>query len=84
MFIFLNTMFLAVVYVLLIAFMLSKPGSETDGGADDDTDGRGGDGGWDDSDDLPPLDLPPGIFILPPDQDDPSLAKKPSSDEVFL
>jgi len=73
-------MFLAVVYVVLIAFMLSKPGSAFDNNADDDTDGKGGDGGWDDSDDLPPLDLPPGVFILPPDQEDPSIRKVQTAD----
>jgi hypothetical protein len=74
MFILINTMFLAIIYVILIAFMLSKPGSAFGKDNDDDI-GRGGDGGWDGSDGRPPLDLPPGVYILPPDADDPSIRR---------
>ncbi len=37
-----------------------------------DSDGGSGDGGWDNDDDLNPLDLPPGVYVLPPGHPDPS------------
>ncbi|MBX2842047.1 MAG: hypothetical protein KTR26_09755 [Flammeovirgaceae bacterium] len=77
MYIIFNAMFLAMVYLALIAFMLAKPANSNGINPKDDSDNDRGDGGWDDSDDNPPpFDLPPGIFILKPDEDDPSLLKK--------
>ncbi|MEM1134570.1 MAG: hypothetical protein AAGI07_01935 [Bacteroidota bacterium] len=80
MFVLFNAMFLAIVYVALIAFMLSKPGISGHDNSDDSGNDRGGDGGWDGIDDLPPLDLPPGVFVLPPDKDDPSRIRKLEED----
>lgn len=51
--------------------MLNQHFQSKNFGADDQD--MGGDGGWDGSDEDPPLDLPPGVFVLPPDADDPSV-----------
>ncbi len=64
-----NTMLLLCVYVVLIAFIMTQMGGNPNKDDEDDNNG----GGWDNIDDLPPLDLPPGVFVLPPDADDPSL-----------
>jgi hypothetical protein len=84
MFILINTLFLAIIYIILIAFMLSRQNSEFGGDGDDNDNGRGGDGGWDDSGGHPPIDLPPGVFFLPPDADDPSKRHVRKEEEILV
>ncbi len=67
----LNLFFLVLVYIILIAYMLNQHFHSNDFGSDDQD--SGGDGGWDSSDEDPPLDLPPGVFLLAPDEEDPSV-----------
>lgn len=52
-------------YVTLIAYMFNQHYRS------DDRDSGEGDagGGWGGTDDVPPLDLPPGIFLLPPQEE---------------
>ncbi len=70
MFTMMNMLILTFVYVAVIAVMLSfQRWSGRDGGDG----GNGGDGGWEGPDDSPSIDLPPGVFILPPDEADPSV-----------
>jgi hypothetical protein len=70
-----NTLFLVMLYMVLIVLVVTHVNNRSNrkgGGRNNDND-NSGDGGWDNSDTTPPLDLPPGVFILPPDERDPSL-----------
>lgn len=69
-----NTFFLLGLYIVLIAFIMTQVGGKSNNDDEDDNNG----GGWDASDDIPPLDLPPGVYLLPPDADDPS--RRPITD----
>ncbi len=68
-----NLFFLVLIYIILIAYMLNQHFQSKGFGSDDQD--LGGDGGWDGSGDDPLLDLPPGVFVLPPDADDPSVRR---------
>ncbi|PWJ41868.1 hypothetical protein [Sediminitomix flava] len=69
----LNITIFVLIYVFLIVLMIYyvKSSYHRDSTRDDD-DGSGNGGGWDAPIDEPEIDLPPGVYILPPDQDDPS------------
>ncbi|MEH0157605.1 hypothetical protein V6R21_26165 [Limibacter armeniacum] len=51
-----------------------KRNLNNDARRDEDDDNNGG--GWDNPSDEPKIDLPPGVFILPPDKPDPSRKRK--------
>lgn len=69
-------MFLVLVYIVLITIMLTQITLRLRGRGDDNDSGDpGGDGGWGNQDDVPPIDLPPGVYFLPPDAEDPSLRR---------
>ncbi len=69
----LNAFFLALVFFVFVAYLASEF-LQSGGFGSDDSD-SGNDGGWEGYDGDPPLDLPPGVFILPPDADDPSVRR---------
>ncbi|MEN7550333.1 hypothetical protein AAG747_20610 [Rapidithrix thailandica] len=77
----LNTMLFAMIYLVIIGFLLSQTIAKPRNNRDNNDGDQGGDGGWDNSDDVPPLDLPPGVYILPPDVEDPS--KSPIEDDAL-
>ena len=76
-----NALFFILAYVITVAYIISR----TDFGRGSSDDGNdSGDGGWNDPPKDPPFDLPPGVFILPPDADDPSLKNRTLIEEEGL
>lgn len=79
-----NIICLVAIYAVLIILMLTyfKNNLKNNFKRDEDDDNNGG--GWDAPVDEPTIDLPPGVFILPPDQPDPSLSKKYKTEQLQL
>ena len=77
-----NAVFVVVIYTSLVTLLVVHINKKIHGKSDGPDKGNGSsgdggnDGGWENADKTPPLDLPPGVFILPPDAPDPSAKKK--------
>lgn len=74
---------LIAIYLTLVIVVMSYFGPKRLKEEDGDDDGGGGGGGWDLPKDIPPIDLPPGIYVLPEDADDPSLVRKTQEEDVM-
>ncbi|GAA4847683.1 hypothetical protein [Algivirga pacifica] len=74
-----NIICLVIIYAVLVVLMFTyfKKSLNNNAGSDEDDDNGGG---WDNPNDTPTIDLPPGVFFLSPNDPDPSSRRKPQKE----